>query len=304
MGGAGGDDSTNPPPGAAKPPPAGAKPPPRRRRPKRGFRDQLWQTIYAGQRLAAAHIELARAELEDILEGLGRVAALFGGALALAIFAVILVTVGSSLFIGEWLFGSMGWGILLFTELAAAIGVVLVLIALDIPIGHLGRGLLVSTVVGLIVTLLAGFWVFNRLWEAIGLAVAPDLVPATAPLVVGIVVGAGIGAVVGLFGGTQTGGGRSVGQVIGSAIGCFILGGLIGAALGAFSAITFAWEVAVALGIAVLLATWLALCSLEAKRADIDFEQWARKFYPSKSIDSAKETIEWVRERAPLKPKS
>ncbi len=304
MGGAGGDEPPPPPPGGS---PGGGTPgrkPPRDRGPKRGFREQLWATVDAAQRLVAAHIELARAELEEILAEIGRVAALIGAAVAMAIFAIILVTVGSSLFVGEWLFGSMGWGILLFTELAAAIALVSVLIALDLPAGHLGRGLLVSTVVGVIVALLAGFYVFNRLWEAIGVAVAPGLDPATRPLVVGTVVGAVLGAVVGVLGGTQTGGGRSAGQVIGSAITCFILGGLAGAALGAFSAITFAWNVAVALGIAVLLGTWIALCALEAKRAQIDPERWGRKFYPSKSIDSAKETIEWVRERAPLKRKS
>jgi len=304
MGGAGGDEPPPPPPGGS---PGGGTPgrkPPRDRGPKRGFREQLWATVDAAQRLVAAHIELARAELEEILEEIGRVAALVGVAVAMAIFAIILVTVGSSLFVGEWLFGSMGWGILLFTELAAAIALVSVLIALDLPADHLGRGLLVSTVVGVIVALVAGFYVFNRLWEAIGVAVAPGLDPATRPLVVGTVVGAVLGAVVGVLGGTQTGGGRSAGQVIGSAITCFILGGLAGAALGAFSAITFAWNVAVALGIAVLLGTWIALCALEAKRAEIDPERWARKFYPSKSIDSAKETIEWVRERAPLKRKS
>ncbi len=305
MGGAGGDEPSPPPPsgspGAGAP---GGRKPPRDRGPKRGFREQLWATIDAAQRLIAAHIELARAELEEIMAEIGHVAALVGVAVAMAIFAIILVTVGSSLFVGEWLFGSMGWGILLFTELAAAVALVCVLIALDIPAGHLSRGLLVSTVIGVIVTLLAGFWVFNRLWEAIGVAVAPGLDPATRPLVVGVVVGAVLGAVVGVLGGTQTGGGRSAGQVIGSAITSFILGGLAGAALGAFSAITFAWNVAVALGIAVLLGAWIALCALELMRADFDPEQWARKFYPSKSIDSAKETIEWVRERAPLKRKS
>lgn len=231
-------------------------------------------------------------------------AALVGAAVALAIFALILFTVGSSLFLGEWLFGSMGWGILHFTELAAAIALTCVLIALDIPAAHLGRGLIWSTIIGVIIVLLAGFQIFNRLWEAVGVAVAPNLDPATRPLVVGTVVGAALGAVVGLLGGTQTGAGRSAGQVVRSAIAWFILGGMAGAALGAFSSITFSWNVAVALGIAVLLGTWIALSALEAKRTGIDQEKWARKFYPSKSIDSAKETMEWVRERAPLRPKS
>ena len=116
--------------------------------------------------------------------------------------------------------------------------------------------------------------------------------------------GAALGAIVGLLGGTETGGGRSIGGIIGSAIGWTILGALAGAALGAFSAITFSWQVAVALGIAVALGVWVALCVLEVARGGIDFEAWGRKFYPSQSIDSAKETIEWVRERTPLGPKS
>ena len=161
----------------------------------------------------------------------------------------------------------------------------------------------VSTLVGIVATVLAGLWVFNRLWEAIGVAVAPALDPATRPLVVGMVVGAVLGALVGLVGGTQTRG-RSVGGIIGSAIASLIVGGLAGAALGAFSAITFSWQVAVALGIAVLLATWMVLCALEFRRGGIDMEAWGRKFYPTQSIETAKETMEWLRERTPLGPKS
>jgi len=68
MGGAGGDEPPPPPPGGS---PGGGTPgrkPPRDRGPKRGFREQLWATVDAAQRLVAAHIELARAELEEILE--------------------------------------------------------------------------------------------------------------------------------------------------------------------------------------------------------------------------------------------
>ena len=162
---------------------------------------------------------------------------------------------------------------------------------------------LVSTLVGIVTTVLAGLWVFNRLWEAIGVAVAPALDPATRPLVVGMVVGAVLGALVGLVAGTQTRN-RSVGAIIGSAIASLIVGGLAGAALGAYSAITFSWQVAVALGIAVLLATWLVLCALEFRRGGIDTEAWGRKFYPTQTVETAKETMEWLRERTPLGPKS
>jgi hypothetical protein len=257
----------------------------------------------AAYRLAAAHIELARAELADILEEVKQVAALVGLAIAFAIFAAILVSVGSSLFLGEWLFGSMGWGVLHGTEFAFAIALVAVLIAFDVPASHLGRGLLVATVVGIVVALAAGFWVFNRLWEAIGVAVSSTLIEATRPLVVGTVVGALLGALIGLLGGTETRG-RSIGGILRSAIVALLLGGIVGAALGAFSAITFSWQVAAALGIAVTLGLWIVLSALEASRGGIDMEAWSQKFYPNQSIDTAKETMEWLRERTPLGPKS
>ena len=298
MGGAGGDETPPPPKGGP------AAPPPRDPGPRRGFRAQFGATRTAGYRLATAHVALARAELEEILAEVKKVAALIGVAIALVVFAAILLSVGTSLFLGEWLFGSMGWGILQDTELLIALALVCVLAALDVPVQHLVRGLAVASLLGLVVAVVGGLLLANRLWEGIGVAVAPALDPATRPLVVGTAAGAALGAIVGLLGGTETGGGRSIGGMIGSAIGWTILGALVGAALGAFSAITFSWQVAVALGIAVALGVWVALCVLEVVRGGVDFEAWGRKFYPSQSIDSAKETIEWVRERTPLGPKS
>jgi hypothetical protein len=296
MDAAGGDEPPPPPRGSGTPPPRG-------RGPRRGFREQFGATKAAAYRLAAAHLELARSEMADILEEVKRVAGLIALAVAAVIFAVLLVTVGTSLFLGEWLFGSMGWGVLHFAELAATVAIVAVLVAFDVPARNLVRGLLVATVLGVLVAVVAGLWLFNRLWETIGLAVAPNLDPATRPLVVGTVVGAVLGAIVGLLGLTETRG-RSAGGVIASAIGSLLAGAIIGAALGAFSSITFSWQVAVALGIATTLGTWIGLCALEFSRNQIDFEAWGRKFYPTQSIDSAKETMEWLRERTPLGPKS
>jgi hypothetical protein len=293
MGAAGGDE----------PPPGDASGRARDSTSRPGLRSRFGATRTAAYRLVAAHVELARAELSDILGQVKRVALLLGIAVAVAIFAAVLLSVGTSLFLGEWLFGSMGWGILHGTELCLAVALAAVLVALDLPRGRLVRGLVMAALVGVLVGIAAGFGVFNSLWEAIGVAVAPDLVPATRPLAVGTAVGAGLGAVVGLLGGTETRG-RSLGGIVASAIGSIIAGAIAGAALGAFSAITFPWHVAVALGIAVLLATWMALNALEAGRGGIDMEAWGRKFYPTQTIDSAKETIEWVRERTPRGQKS
>jgi hypothetical protein len=299
MGGAGGDEPPPPPPRGRPTPP-----PPRDPGPRRGFREQLGATRAAGFRLVAAHVALARVELEDILAEVKKVAALIGVAIALVLFAGILFLVGTSLFLGEWLFGSMGWGILHDTELSVALAIVCVLVALDVPVRRLVRGLVVASLIGLAIAVVGGLLLASRLWEAIGVAAAPALDPATRPLVVGTAVGAGLGAIAGLLGGTETGGGRSIGGVIRSAIVWMIIGALGGAVVGALSAITFSWQVAVALGIAVALGLWVVLCILEVARGGIDFGAWSRKFYPSQTIESAKETIEWVRERTPLGPKS
>ena len=298
MGGAGGDE---PPPPPRVPPPGH---PPGDSGPHRGFREQIAATKAAGYRLVTAHVALARAELEDILAEVKKVAVLIGVAVALVLFAGILFLVGTSLFLGEWLFGSMGWGILHDTELSIALAIMCILVALDVPVSRLARGAAIAALIGLVIAVVGGLQLANRLWEAIGVAAAPALAPATRPLVVGMAVGAGLGAIVGLLGGTETGGGRSIGGVLKSAIGWTILGGLAGAVVGAVSAVTFSWQVAAGLGIAVGLGIWVILCVLEVIRGGIDFEAWSRKFYPSQSIESAKETIEWVRERTPLGPKS
>ncbi len=299
MGGAGGDDPS--PPGAGSRGKRASRP---KDGTERGFRDQFRATKDAGYRLAAAHLELARAELSDILDLVKRVAVLIGIAIGAAVFAGLLVSVGMSLFLGEWLFGSIGWGVLHFTELAVAVAVVCIVAALDVPPGAIARGFVVSAVLGIVVAVLAASGLFNRTWEAIGVAAAPALDPATRPLVVGTALGAALGALAGLLLGAQVGGGRSFGAVVGSAIGSAILGALAGAALGALAAITFSLHVAVAVGIAVLLGAWIVACGLAVARGGLDATAWGRKFYPSQSIDSAKETIEWVRERTPLGPKS
>jgi hypothetical protein len=300
MGGAGGDDS----PHGARGPRTRRPDAPRDDGPGRGFRDQFGATKNAGYRLVAAHIALARAEFSDILDEVKRIAIFVGVAIGAGIFAGLLISVGTSLFIGEWLFGSMGWGILHFTELAIAVTVVGLLAALNVSGSTVARGSIVAAATAIVVAVLAGSNVLNRAWEAIGISAAPALDPATRPLVVGLAVGAAFGAVVGLLLGTRIGGGRSIGSVIGSAISSAIAGAVGGLILGALSAITFRVQVAVAIGIAVFLGAWIVACVFALARGGFDPSAWARKFYPGQSIDSAKETIEWVRERTPLGPKS
>ena len=114
---------TDPPPRTPPPPP----PPPSSRGPRvppPGLRAQLGATRDAAMALVVAHIDLAKAEAGAIAGEVGRVIALGALAFILVVFAVFLLVIGLSLFVGEWLLGSMGWGvlhgILLFVSVAMA----------------------------------------------------------------------------------------------------------------------------------------------------------------------------------------
>ncbi len=97
-------------------------------------------------------------------------------------------------------------------------------------VGGLVGGLIVGALIGLL---------------AAGL-VRLAIDPGSRPMVVGILIWAAIGLIVGAFVGGRMGGGQ--GAVAGAGIG-LVVGGLFGA----FSAITFTWHVAIAIGLAVLL---------------------------------------------------
>jgi len=271
---------------------------------RRGFRAQFGAARGAAVRLVSAHVDLARTELSEIAGAIGRVAALLGAAFGLVLFAATLLTVGGSLFFGEWLFGSMGWGVLHFTELSLAVALGCVVVAIDVPPQRFRNPTLISLVGGVLVAVIAGLYLFNRLWDQLGATFAPDLDPATSPLVVGIAVGAALGAAIGLLGGARSNRGGSVGRVIMGAIAWALLGAAVGALVGAFSSITFRWRVAIAMGLATALGSWIALVAADVARSGIDAETFGRKFYPSQTIEATKETIEWVRKRTPLGPKS
>ena len=89
---------------------------------------------------------------------------------------------------------------------------------------------------------------------------------------------------------------RSLGGFIGGAS----AGAVLGAVVGVFTAIAFGPRVGAALGVTAALIVWPALVSLTLYRTGFDTERLKERFYPSETIDTTKETIEWVRERMPL----
>ena len=240
-----------------------------------------------------AHVELAKAEAAEIGGQIARVAGLIGGAVALVLFALTLLVIGSSLFFGEWLLGSMGWGVLHGILLFVGVAVAFSLAAVGIAGDRLARAFALGAVVAVVVALLYGLALTNQLFATIARNAFPGLDPATAPLVVGLAIGAIVGLVIGLviaFRAIGDGGGRAAA----------VFGGLLaGAALGAFSAISFQVQIGIGIGIAVGYVAWIALMAIDVSRTGVDVEALQARFTPTRTIETSKETLEWLQKRMP-----
>ena len=72
-----------------------------------------------------------------------------------------------------------------------------------------------------------------------------------------------------------------------------------GSSLGAFTAITFGPQVGAGIGITVGYLTWMALMGIDVTRTGIDVEALKNRFYPVQTIETSKETLEWLQKRMP-----
>jgi hypothetical protein len=284
------DEPTN---GAGRPAddvPAGAsgRPP--------GIREQLGATIEAGKRLIRAHIDLAKAEAGEILDVVKRMVALAAAALGLFLFTGLLLMIGLVLFLGEWLFGSIGWGVLLGTFLFLDLAASALLLALGVRGARLGSSLGIAAVIGIVVGLVLGLDLAHRGWTSLGESIAPTLDASTRPLIVAVVTLALVGGVLGIIGGFRRGSGASIGGLIGGAV--------LGALVGLVSSVAIPGTVGAALGVWVALIAWPVLAGRDVLRTGIDGDAIRQRFMPDQTIELTKETIEWVRARTPLAPKS
>jgi hypothetical protein len=153
-----------------------------------GLRDQIGATQEAAKRLIGAHVELGKAEFGDIADELKRAAILAGIAVAAGIAAALLLSVGLPLFLGEWIFGSMGWGLLHGLLLLLAIAVAGALLALRVSPGRIGTSLVVGVFAGLVVGLVLGFNLTNNGWGLLGDRILPVAAPDVRPLAAALVV--------------------------------------------------------------------------------------------------------------------
>jgi hypothetical protein len=79
-----------------------------------------------------------------------------------------------------------------------------------------------------------------------------------------------------------------------------IVGVLLGVVFGALTAVALSVQVAVAVGLAVGLLVWTAALGFLAFREGLDFDALKSRFVPHETIDTTRETIEWIRERVPV----
>jgi hypothetical protein len=262
-----------------------------------GLRDQLGRTKSAVGHLIGSHVELAKAEIADLMDEVKRVAMFAGVAIGAVILMALLLVIGGLLFIGDALFGSLGWGVLHGTWLLLGITVAMVLLALGVSGGRIGRSLAVGVLLGVVVGVVLGLDLTNRGWTALGDAVAGPIPADVRPLAVGAGTLAALGGLLGLVLGARGGG-------VGGAIAGLIGGALVGAGLGALTSIAVGPRVGAALGVTVALITWVVLMGVSVAREGVDTDALKARFMPQKTIDTTKETIEWVREQTPLGPKS
>jgi len=187
----------------------------------------------------------------------------------------------------------MGWGVVHGVELFLSVAMAAILLAVGIAPGRVVRALVGGIVVGLVVGLGLGLNLPNRVFAAIGDATALPVEPGIRPLVVGMLVGGLIGLIAGIVVALRMhgpGGGRFVAWA-----GLTVLG----VALGAFTAITFEPQVGAAIGITIGYLTWIALMGADVARTGIDIEALRNRFYPVQTIDTSKETLEWLQKRMP-----
>lgn len=242
-----------------------------------------------------AHIALGRTEAEAIKDEIVYAAAFAGIAFAALLLLGVFLPIVGMLFLGEWLFGSIGWGVLLGAELLLVIAATAVVAGLRL--GGPGTAAAAGVAVGLVAFVVCGASWPNRLWAWVGDASGLALDPSCRPLVVAIVVLGVLGGLVGLVAGGRAAGGG------GAAAG--LLGGLVAGGLaGAFLAYDFGWRVGAALGFAFAYAAYLAVLAGRVAAEGVDTEKIKLRFWPQQTIDTTRETIEWAKARNPLGPKS
>jgi MFS family permease len=274
-------------------PPTAPSPSDRANRPARGLRAQFEATRDATLALVRAHVDLARTEVGEIASEVGRMVALAALAIAVVLLALLLLLIGGALFLAEWLLGSMGWGILHGFLLAVGVALAAGVIVVGLPASRVGRWFLVALVIALAVGGALGLELPNQLYRNVGESAGLSVEAGVRPLVAGLLLGALVGLVLGVVLAALAAG--SGGGRLATVIALIVIGALAGAV----SAVTFGPQVGAAVGITVGYLTWIGLMVADVVRSGIDTERLKQRFYPTATIETSKETLEWLQKRMP-----
>jgi hypothetical protein len=275
-----------------------------------GVRAQFGRTRSALFGLVSAHFKLLTAELSEIMDEIKRAAALAGVALALLFLAGMVAAVGSILWLDEWIFGSIGWGALHGSEFLIALAVTLVLLIIPASAPRIGLAFFVALVAGVAVFLFLWLTLTSRAWGWVGSTFFGGLTwpfdghvisAVDRPIAAGVIVLAVLFGVVGAL--LALAFGSSLFNRIAAALSVGLLAAFVGGLVGALTGVPMSWGIAVAVGLAVLLAVWPVLAAILVLRK-ADFEALKNRLIPKQTIETTKETIEWVREQMPLGRKS
>jgi hypothetical protein len=162
------------------------------------------------------------------------------------------------------------------------------LAAVGVSAGRIGRSFLVGLLLGLVVGILMAFGLPNQAYTTVGDSTLPGIEPGVRPLVVGVIIFGAIGLIVGIVAALRGGG---VGAVVAG------LGG--GVVIGAISATTPGYQVGAGIGIAVGYLVWIALMVIDVARSGVDIDELKARFTPTQTIETSKETLEWLQSKMP-----
>lgn len=252
-----------------------------------GIFGQIGRVRGSAMGLLRSHIALLRAEIGDIVNQLKSMAALVGVALVFALLTGTLLYVGGFLFLGEWLFGSMGWGLAHGVLFGVAMIAVMVLGIVGAPMSRSAIAFVLAVLVTIGVALMAGLNIGYDTADYVAGQLAP---PFDSAGIVALIGGEVIGAVVLMLLLMLVGG-------MGGALGGLILGLVLGGFLGwLLAGAPWTWPPAIGFAITVGLIVWPLLAVLLSWRA-IDLEARFSRLYPRRSIETAEETKAWLEEQ-------
>jgi len=256
--------------------------------------EAIGDTRAAFMRMLDAHVALLKAELAIAGQQLGIIVGLAIAALIVAFLVLILLYVGFFLFLGEWLFGSMGWGLIHGTLLGTALIVGVAVYLAGGQIGAYGWGALGGVVIG--VGLFIVLWL-NVPHEGAKTTVAEllsdvDLERNFMAMLVGIVVGGVVVAIGALIAGWRNE--WSFGSPVALLIGGFVIGAFFGAILGP---VFWGFRVAGAIALMVGLLTWMIAGVLLAYRRGFDPESRYANLIPRESIAAFEKTRDFMEEQ-------